>query len=45
MLAVVIVVAVMPDDHNMAVVATVVAVIPIWLRKSAGGKEHKQNKH
>jgi hypothetical protein len=41
----VIVVAVMPDDYHMAVVAAVVAVMPIWLRKSAGGKEHKQDKY
>jgi hypothetical protein len=39
-LVVVIVVAVMPnDDHTV-----VAAVMPIWLRKSAGGKEHKQDK-
>jgi hypothetical protein len=40
-LAMVIVVAVMPDDYHTAVVA----VMPIWLRKSAGRKEHKQYKH
>jgi len=40
-LLVVIVVAVMPDDYHMVVVAPVVAVMPIWLRKSAGRKEHK----
>jgi hypothetical protein len=44
-LAGVIVGAVMPDDYHMAVVAAVVVVMPIWLRKSAGGKEHKQDKY
>jgi hypothetical protein len=39
---VVVVVAVMPNDYHMVVV---VAVMPIWLRKSAGCKEHKQNKY
>jgi hypothetical protein len=42
---VVIVVAVMPNDYHMVMVAAVVAVMPIWLRKSAGCKEHKQDKH
>jgi ABC-type antimicrobial peptide transport system permease subunit len=45
LLVVVIVVAVMPNDYHMVVVATVVAVMPIWLRKSTGYKEHKQDKH
>jgi hypothetical protein len=40
-LVVVIVVAVMPNDDHTVVVAV---VMPIWLRKSAGGKEHKQDK-
>jgi hypothetical protein len=44
-LLVVIVVAVMPDDYHMTVVAAVVAVMPVWLRKSAGRKEHKQDKY
>jgi hypothetical protein len=36
----------LPDDYHMVVVvAAVVAVMPIWLRKSAGRKEHKQYKH
>jgi ABC-type antimicrobial peptide transport system permease subunit len=43
-LVVVIVVAVMANDYYTVVVAVVVAVMPIWLRKSAGGKEHKQDK-
>ena len=43
---VVIVVAVMPNDYHTVVVAAVVAVMPIiWLRKSAGCKEHKQGKY
>ena len=43
---VVIVVAVMPNDYHTVVVAAVVAVMPIiWLRKSAGCKEHKQDKY
>jgi hypothetical protein len=42
---VIVVVAVMANDYHMVVVAAVVAVIPIWLRKSAGRKEHKQDKH
>jgi hypothetical protein len=29
----------------VVVVAAVVAVMPIWLRKSAGGEEHKQDKN
>jgi hypothetical protein len=41
-LVVVIVVAVMPNDYHVLVVA---AVMPIWLRKSAGGEEHKQDKY
>jgi hypothetical protein len=41
LLVVVVVVAVMPNDYHMVVVAAVVAVMPIWLRKSAGRKEHK----
>jgi hypothetical protein len=44
-LAMVIVVAVMPDDYHTVVVTAVVAVMPIWLRKSAGRKEHKQYKY
>jgi hypothetical protein len=44
-LVVVIVVVVMPDDYHVVVVTAVVAVIPIWLRKSAGGEEHKQDKY
>jgi hypothetical protein len=40
-----VVVAVMPDDYPMAVVAVVVAVMPIWLCKCAGREEHKQDKH
>jgi hypothetical protein len=43
-LVVVVVVAVMPNDYHMVVVAVVVAVMPIGLRKSAGRKEHKQDK-
>ena len=39
-LVVVVVVAVMPNDYHMMVVAAVV-VVPIWLRKSAGCKEHE----
>jgi hypothetical protein len=45
LLVVVIVVAVMPNDCHMVVVAAVVAVMAIWLRKSAGCKEHKQDKY
>jgi ABC-type antimicrobial peptide transport system permease subunit len=45
LLVVVVVVAVMPNDYHMVVVAAVVAVMPIWLRKSAGCKEHKQDKY
>jgi hypothetical protein len=41
-LVVVIVVVVMPNYYHMVMV---VAVMPIWLRKSAGCKEHKQGKH
>ena len=44
-LAVVVVVAVMPNDYHTMVVPVVVAVMPIWLRKSAGCKEHKQDKY
>jgi hypothetical protein len=43
-LVVVIVVVVMPNDYHTVVVAVVV-VMPIWLRKSAGGEEHKQDKY
>jgi hypothetical protein len=43
-LVVVIVVVVMPNDYHTVVVAAV-AVMPIWLRKSAGGEEHKQDKY
>jgi hypothetical protein len=42
LLVVVVVVAVMANDYHMVVVA---AVVPIWLCKSAGCKEHKQNKY
>ena len=42
-LVVVVVVAVMSNDYHMVVVAAM--VVPIWLRKSAGCKEHKQNKY
>ena len=45
LLVVVIVVTVMPNDHHVVVVAAVVASMPIWLRKSAGCKEHKQDKY
>ena len=41
---VVIVVAVMPNDYHMVMVAAM-AVMPIWLRKSAGCKEHEQGKY
>jgi hypothetical protein len=44
-LAVVVVVAVMPNDYHTMVVVAVVAVMPIWLRKSAGCTEHKQHKY
>jgi hypothetical protein len=44
-LVVVVVVAVMPNDYHMVVVAALVAVMPIGLRKSAGRKEHKQDKY
>jgi hypothetical protein len=44
-LVVIIVVAVMSNDDHVVVVSAVVAVIPIWLRKSAGGEEHKQDKY
>jgi hypothetical protein len=37
-------VVVMPNDYHMVVVAAV-AVVPIWLRKSAGCKEHNQHKY
>jgi hypothetical protein len=33
---------VMPNYYHMVMV---VAVMPIWLRKSACCKEHKQDKH
>ena len=40
-------VGVMRMEYHMVVVAAVavVAVVPIWLRKSAGCKEHKQHKY
>jgi hypothetical protein len=44
-LVVVIVVSLMTDDYHMVVVTAVAAVMPIWLRKSAGRKEHKQDKY
>jgi hypothetical protein len=44
-LVVFIVMVVMPNDYHVVVVAAVVAVMPIWLRKSAGGEEHKQDKN
>jgi hypothetical protein len=35
----------LPNGYQSAlVVVIVVAVMPIWLRKSAGGEEHKQDK-
>ena len=40
--AVVVVMAAMSNDYHMVVV---VAVMVIWLRKSAGCKEHEQNKY
>ena len=40
--AVVVVMAAMSNDYHMVLV--VVAVMVIWLRKSAGCKEHEQNK-
>jgi hypothetical protein len=43
-LVVVIVVAVMPNDYHMVMVAAV-AVMPIGLRKSGGRKEHKEDKY
>lgn len=43
-LLVVMVVAVMANYYHMMVV-TVMAVMAIWLRKSAGCKEHEQDKH
>ncbi len=45
LLVVVIVVVVMPNYYHMVMVAAVVAMIPIGLRKNAGCKEHKQDKH
>jgi len=45
LLVVVMVVVVMPNDYHIAVVATVMVVMPIRLRKSADCKEHKQDKH
>jgi hypothetical protein len=39
---VVVVMAAMSNDYHMVVV--VAAVMVIWLRKSAGCKEHEQNK-
>ena len=41
LLVVVIVVAVMPNDYHMVVVAAVMAMMTIGLRKSAGCKEHE----
>jgi hypothetical protein len=41
---VVVIVVMMANDDHMVVVAVVAAVMPIWLRKSAGGKEHEQDK-
>jgi len=38
-------VAVMPNDYHMVMVAAVVAVMPIWLREGAGRKEHKEEKY
>ena len=38
----VVVMAAMSNDYHMVVVA---AVMVIWLRKSAGCKEHEQNKY
>jgi hypothetical protein len=35
----------LPDDYHVVVVAAVVAVMPIWLRKCAGRKERKQDKY
>jgi hypothetical protein len=36
----------LPNGYQSAlVVVIVVAVMPIWLRKSAGGEEHKQDKY
>jgi hypothetical protein len=36
----------LPDDYRMmVVVAAVVAVIPIWLRKCTGRKERKKDKY
>ena len=34
-----------PDDYHVVVVAVVVAVMPIWLRKCAGCKERKQDNY
>jgi hypothetical protein len=42
---VVMVAPVMPSDCHVVIVAAVVAVMPIWLRKSAGREEHKQDKY
>jgi hypothetical protein len=42
-LVMIIVVVMMPYDDYM-VVAAVAVVMPIWLRKSTGGQEHKQDK-
>jgi hypothetical protein len=44
-LVVIVVVVMMPNDYHMVVIVVVVVVMPIWLRKSAGCKEHKQNKY
>jgi hypothetical protein len=36
----------LPNGYqSVLVVVVVVAVMPIWLRKSAGRKEHKQDKY
>jgi hypothetical protein len=36
---------VMTNDYHMMVVAAMTAVMAIWLRKSAGCKEHKEDKY
>ena len=35
----------LPDGYRMGVMVTVVAMMPIWLRKCAGRKERKQDKY
>jgi hypothetical protein len=42
---VVVVMTVMTNDYHMMVVVAVMSVITIWLRKSAGCKEHKEDKY